>query len=306
MSSGTVFKRRDRVTDGERQGTILKVGEKKARVQWDPKKKGKKAKRSVIALKLLDHVLHNETKSFDGKGIKWDKDHVNFSFDTQGVHFYGWWRKATHNLFSIDIYAIWERKDERGEKVKDEFTVESIQYHDGDPRKNPQSLDVDITAACNKWFSTKLNGSLKSLEELLRLAKNPTIRVTRVETIDRMIMKMREFRDVAIRSGGTRILTLTGDHPQDIPIHIAINVTAQAMLMQGKPPALDKGGMYDGIKGKRGEKVEAKRIVNIPDKANVEELKAQLKASKDKKEQRKIRAILRKMGHKGGARSKSA
>ncbi len=64
----------------------------------------------------------------------------------------------------------------------------------------------------------------------------------------------------------------------------------------------DAGKAAVGGSGKKKE-VTRERVAYTPSSQNVKDLVALLQKTKDKSEARKIRAMLRKMGHTGGARA---
>jgi len=275
--------------------------------------KGKRARKAV------DEVIEQpkptpvvKLKSVSGKGfemygVKWNPEKVNFKVESQetGIHFYGWWRKSkvtsTQELvYCIDIYAVREGKD---------FTVKSITYYETDPREQLKSLNADIIAVLNRWFHENLRDDVYTIDHLLAQAKHPSLKITRLSTIDNLILRLREYRDTAIRAGGQRIVELRGD-TEAPPVMINMDLSAAAYALKGRPPAIDSGmGLVVDTAGENGNRRKdmprPTRAVHIPDAGNVSAIVKQLqdaKASGDEAMARKLRATLRKMGHKGGAR----
>jgi hypothetical protein len=87
---------------------------------------------------------------FNQYNIHWDDQKINFKFKAEGGAFYGWWRKTDIGCrgtrqtgYALDIHVLLEGTT---------YNIDSIYYHDGDPRNDMHSLDGDICAACNKWF----------------------------------------------------------------------------------------------------------------------------------------------------------
>jgi hypothetical protein len=239
--------------------------------------------------------------------VQWSADKSNFHFRITGqnsVEGYGWWRKTRGRhvddlAYAVDIYVKHDDKD---------YSLESIAYHGKDPRLNIKALDADIVAAAQRWMTLKLNGGAMTIGELRKRADQPTIEIRRLETLDRIIMKLKEYRITSIRSGGTRTIELMGDKGEQ-KLFVNLDVTPQAIMLDGRIPSLSHGATYDNITGKRGETARGRTIVNVPEAKNVEALQASLldaKAKGDIPTQRKIRALLRQMGHRGGARALAA
>lgn len=248
-----------------------------------------------------------ESKGFSQYGIKWNKGNSFFTLDQAetGIHFYGFYRKAKFKdefFWSIDLFAV--RKNPAKE-VDEEFSCDPISYTE-DPLLSIRSLNADICAAANRWYYQRIDGSAKTIDDLVLQAKQPTVHINRLATVDALIMKIKEFRDTAIRCGGTRTFEIKGDRPGEIPLLLQMNVSVQAFALEGKVPSLGRAGAFDGLETrKRGER-PAQPTKVLPDKANVDALLSQLKLAReadDKAQQRKIRAILRSIGHSGGMRA---
>lgn len=214
--------------------------------------------------------------------------------------FNGHWRKTRFSdgteCYAIDIYADYHKRH---------YCVNTITYSD-DPWQNPESRDADICAAINRFLYDRLSGDLDTLDELQRKADRPMLHIKNLKTIDTIILKLREFRDTAIRSGGTRTMALHGDRESDPIVAVEIDVTSAAMVLEGRVPSLTEGAIYDPEpvegKGKKRRKREPLTIQGDP--ANIEALLKQLSSATDKSAARKLRAQLRKLGHRGGRRTK--
>lgn len=312
------------------KATIMKVGEKRAKVKFD-EPAGKvdivkvahlytlprcpngycgneasannklceeclRAKRSDQRQQL--NIREGKTANRFGQfAIKWTLDNVNFSFDMQDgddhLHCYGWYRrtkiiKTDEVVHAIDIFAVRDGKD---------YSIDSIVYTT-DPRNDVRSLNADICARVQRWMSTKLSNEAETIDMLRRKAEHPTLHINRIETIDYILIKLREFRDTAIRAGGRRLFEMRGNDSNP-PVTITIDVSTQAMMLKGKVPTLEAGGVYDVVKG--GERRRPAKVHADPE--NVAAILKQLKHTKDKREARKLRGLLRSMGHKGGARA---
>jgi hypothetical protein len=279
---------------------------------------GRRARRNVAEVKAqIDKEMEAEEREDDQvariqemkmSSVKWstDKTHFNVTIgdktgDSEGARFYGWFRKTRvadgEIVFAFDVFAKYK---------SDDVAVDCISYTT-DPRNNVASLNADICAAINKWLYGKINGNYKTIDTLTSQAKQPTIRIHRIGTIDKIIMKLKECRDVAIRCGGHRLVQIHGDKDGEVPLNVIIDVTSQALALKGKVPSLELGSMMDrvietGNNDKKSTTSKATFNRNIPEESNVQLLVERLKSTENKSEARKIRAVLRKMGHKGGAR----
>lgn len=233
---------------------------------------------------------------------------INFRFyipvDGQQVEFHGWWRmtetrsKHSHLVapcYCIDIFCKWSGKS---------YSMKSIVYFDRDPREDMSSLSADITAAANQFIWQQLNGKMTILDQLTQLASSPIIHVKNLRTLDMLISKLMEHRAASITAGGPRHCDMTSDEPGGPRVTFAIDLTAQHVALEGKVPSLIEGAVYDSVKAKRGERGE--KLTLTIDKGNLDSIIKQLKIAKERGDEstaRKIRATLRKLGHKGGARS---
>ena len=302
--------------DGETyRGTIVEVGKRKCQVLFEDGDDLEIATHRLMPyesddpLENIDVKDRNEESNvgFNQFNIHWDKHTINFKFKACGGFFFGWWRKCSidgnKKVFAIDIHVQYKN---------DQFNVESICYYDEDPRKDVYSLESDICAACNKWFFHKCNGNWDTIESLLLKANQPTVIIRSISAFDMMLLNLKQFRDVAIRTGSRRTLILDPEDVIDKPKHgvrIEVDFSAQAKGLKGRVPALYTGGMLDTVTTKEGRKKNARKKKDRPQTSvavsgNIEQLIAQLQNSTNKTEKRKLRAALRKMGHKGGARSK--
>lgn len=225
---------------------------------------------------------------------------VNFQIRADGGRFYGSWRKTKYDRGSEQIagYAV----DIWCEYKEHHYTVESIPYYTVDPKANLKSLNADICAAVSRFLYNRLSDGMPSIEDLRKSAAHPIIHVKSLETLDRIIMKLHEFRDTAIRSGGTRYYSFKGDNPKDPEMAIEIDITSQAIVLKGKPPPMEHSGLIDDAVSGLGRGRAARVVVNVPDPSNVQALVQRLRETTDKAEGRKIRSVLRKMGHRGGSR----
>lgn len=224
----------------------------------------------------------------------------NFTCDTNDIHFYGWWRKTkvqnTDEItWAIDIFA---------KRTGQTYSIEPI-YYTENPLKNYKSLNADICAAMNKFMHQTLNGEAHSLDTLQAKARFPVLKIKRIATIDKIILSLREIRDTGIRAGGTRYLEIHGDADDGPTVRFIVDLTMQAIITEGKPPPIEggAGAMFDGAK--KGER-HGHRLAVVPQKGNVEDLVKELKKAKEadnKPLQRKLRAIMRKMGHRGASRT---
>lgn len=237
-----------------------------------------------------------------------NQSNVNFRFtvihNEHKVEFHGWWRKTDvrtetgrAECYAVDMFCKWGDKS---------YSLATIPYFTEDPRNDLPSLSADITAAANEFIWKKLQGKFEVIDEITRMAANPIVRITSLRTLDMLIAKLTEHRAASIQAGGPRHCDIKSDNDEaGVRVVFAIDLTKQHMVLEGRVPSLIEGAVYDtASKGKKGgEKLEIKM-----DQGNLDALVAQLKAAKEKGDDtaaRKIRATLRKLGHKGGARSAS-
>jgi hypothetical protein len=153
-----------------------------------------------------------EIELFKASGVKWKNDHSFFRLETsEGVRFYGWYRKTRQRnsggiAHCFDIYC----KRLQVDGVERELAVDSLVYLDEDPRSKTQSLNADIVALVNRWYFQKLNGRAETLDAVLKRAEKPTIVISNLRTIDTLILRLKEYRDTAIRCGGERLFEVKG------------------------------------------------------------------------------------------------
>lgn len=285
-------------------GTISKIDKRKkhALVEFDDGDSLEVALVSLAKGPPAPEVIEQEEDDTDptGRGfnqycVHWDDDQLRFHFKVEGIKFYGEWRLTRCQNQRVLAWAIdiWAERDDH------HYCVESIPYLSGDPREDMKSLDADICAAVNKWFYRRCKGNAETLDDLRKRAENPTVTITHLETLDRIILRLKETRDTAIRAGGTRWFQIVGDKYEEEPRpRLRITLTEQAVAAKGKVPSLYEGAVFDGVKGGRTAPIAQK-----PDESNVQALVERLLETKDKGEARKIRGVLRKMGHRGGARA---
>lgn len=285
-------------------GEVLALTSRRARVKFDD------GDIRMIALDELtpevaidDEPEESGETEHDGRGfnlyaVEWNETNFGVTMD-DGSRFYGCWRKTVfgdrpdtrREGYAIDIWAKYKGH---------EYAVDSIPYLDIDPRSKPKSLDADICAAISKFMFYVENDS-DNLEQLRKKASRPRVRITRLSTLDQLCMRILEMREVALRSGGERIFTIEGDREEDPILGIIIDVTAQAALIKdGRIPPLDRGAILDTPAGRGGD---GRAFTFRADPKSIAALVEKLRVTKNKAEARKLRAVLRKMGHRGGARS---
>lgn len=250
---------------------------------------------------IEDEFPQGGGKGFNLYPVTWNG--TNFGVDMEdGSRFYGCWRKTVFGNssktfkegYAIDIWAKYKGH---------EYSVESIPYTN-DPRSDPKSLASDICAAISK-FMYRVENKFDTLEEVRKKAARPRIRISRLETLDLLIFRLTEIRDTAIRAGGQRLCAIEGDYEGDPIVGLSIDVTQQAMLLINKdgkgmrePPSIRSGRSAILDDPSRGRATTFKA-----DPAHIRALVEKLRTTENKAEARKIRQILRKCGHRGGARS---
>jgi hypothetical protein len=303
--SGPTWKKGQRVAvefgDDLYPGTIVrKPTSRSARVDFDDGESLTIALSDLRPPELVEDLPPAEPMigaGFTQYTIDWVDDAKTFKVKTpiEGVNFEGHWRRTQDmrsgvEVFAVDLYA------HRNGRV---FAVQSIPYRGDDPLGDILSLNADICAAINQWLYCRCAGNVETLDDLERRAAHPLVHISRVESIDRAIIRLREVRDTALRAGGRRCVTIEGDRSGDPPLVIELDLSSQAIAMGGKVPPPMFGGALDGVT--KGSAPTATK--EQASEENVLALVDKLEQTKDKSQARKLRAILRKMGHRGGARA---
>lgn len=260
----------------------------------------------VMALNPSDITIIGESEDdeqidFTAASVNWDKENINFKVQANGTKFYGWYRKTrirgTQEIcHAIDIYTGTEQH----------LGVNMIPY-DQDPRRDIKSLNADICAAINKWFySNPMGGKITTITELQQRANQPVIHINRLSSLDLMITRLKEYRDVSMRSGGFRAIQLTSDREGDPTVSIHIDLTCQAIAMKGRVPSLHDGHYADrSVSKSRGEN-QPEPISHSADDESIMTLYKQLKKCTSKQQAGKLRATLRKMDRNWRQRVKGA
>lgn len=248
-------------------------------------------------------------EGFNQYPIRW-RD-TNFSFTVDKTRFYGSWRRAEFDSgdgnklhgYALDMWAV--------HNAKTYLCDSNLVYPLGkDPRSEINNLNRDLCSAANLWLfevKSKVDG-VHMLDDVHKRATRPTIRFTRLGTLDTVIRRLMEYRETALRAGGERVIGIEGDDAADPVIEIHINLTDQAAALRGsRTPNLFEGQVFDklGNKRKDGSRGDSP-LALMPDEENVDALLELLASTDDVKQKRRIRATLRKIGHKGGGRGKKS
>ncbi len=286
-------------------GSIAEITKSKAKVLFDD---GEVIDVKLSELQSLPRTIREGDfipEGFSQYNIKWDNRLTNFEFEAEGGKFYGWWRKTMikggGTGYGIDLHTKYKGKN---------YFLQTLGYVLKDPRKDMESLNADICAAVNRWFYYQCEGTFDTLSQLQQKVDKPTLTVLKLNTLDKMIVSLKECRDISLRSGGARVVILEGDDSDNDPkdgMRISINLTRQAAALKGKiPPLLFESAAIDGVlvsKSRRGKgKTKRSEAIGATNQKTIDELLKKLSLSKDKTEQRKLRGILRRMGHRGGVR----
>jgi hypothetical protein len=144
------------------------------------------------------------------------------------------------------------------------------------------------------------------IQYMRKIIETSTVVINRITTLDNIILRLREFRDTAIRCGGQRGFGIEGDTPGSQKVWLQVNLTSQAVLLKGRAPGLRSGGAIDNVSESGGRDLSASNRTSAPAASSVIELVKQLQNATNPADRRKLRAMLRKMGHKGGARTVEA
>jgi len=279
-------------------GKIIRVinHEDKAIVQLED---GKKIRIKLGCLELnneFEELDEFESEGFTQYDVQWDAKTINFKLKNDIGIFYGWWRKVSGEAYAIDLYCQFKGKT---------YNCDVLWYVE-DPRKNIDSLNADICAATNKWFYYKCRGNYETIESLELKATKPIIHIESIKVIDQILLDLKDHRDSAIGSGGLYTYAFTGEEKDDPSMRIELNLSSQARGLKGRVPSLYTGAILDRTADL--EKTSKKEMKNRQPEGNlhsgsIDSLLQKLKETKDKNQQRKLRAILRRMGHSGGARA---
>lgn len=277
----------------------------------------------------------NEVLKFKKSG---GDDHgraVQFKTRAEGVKFYGIWRKTKTSdgliAYAIDIYAKWD-----GEH----YHLPTLGYLKTDPRlprtdkekigdeevevaySGIRELNCDICVAINKWLYFHAGGNVQTISDLKARANRPVLHFDSFDSLRECILKLSEMYNVAARSGGFRACELKGTSPHDARVVVEVNLSSQLqrqgfMVKGGLPDVPDP--VFDDpdvkvTKSSKDDKPKKRRSSGPPLVGNADELTKQLREiqAKPKSERtpeedkyaRKIRAALRDMGRRGGARGK--
>lgn len=81
------------------------------------------------------------------------------------------------------------------------------------------------------------------------------LKIRTLDTLDKLILALTEFRDTAIRSGGFRSYFLRGDAADSPCVELDVNLTPQAFVCKdGNPPKIGRGRYLDAaVEGARSE-----------------------------------------------------
>lgn len=231
--------------------------------------------------------------------VVWDDDCINFKLilfqEGCRVDFHGWYRISGAGLTASPVYCIDIYARHAGQVI----SIQSIPFPE-DPRLNIPAVNERIVERCNFFFAKCIVPNALTWKEFERLMTAPSGKINRSETIDRLLLEMRATRDTAFSSAGTRYIKIQPDMGQ--PYLIELDLSKQAIAMEGKVPSLEMGTIAD-IVLKDGQGNAGKRLRVQGSAENIESLARRLKETKDPAEQRRIRALMRQMGHKGGARA---
>lgn len=227
--------------------------------------------------------------------VKWTATNFKFATHDPVAEFYGQWRKTLMRPSNVPCYAVdmWAHYNGR------DFAVESCHYTD-DPRLDMRSLEGDLCAMANKFLFGRLSGNLDTLDDLIKRCKQPRLMIKNLQTLDTLLIRLKEIRDTAMSCGGTRYLTIPHDGPDDssdeVPeVTLQINLTREALLLDGaRVPSVDYGKSYLSSEGMRTH-IQA-------DKKTIRAIVEKLRSTQDPAEARRLRSVLRRMGHHGGSR----
>jgi len=291
-------------------GTVRGKGKgKRVKVQFDDGDEMDLLPNELVAVVDEDDEA-DEARGFTQYAVHWDEDHINFNATVEDgmgntAEFYGHWRRTTFQNriqgFAIDMWCRFGGYP---------YSVESCLYVD-DPREKPASMNADICAMINRFLHQRLDDSAMTLDDLRKKADQPILELDSLAELDMLIQKLREFRALGVRTGGTRCETLVCYDAEDErtpKIGLRLNFTTSLALAGGvsgeepitAPTAQESKGKRTGRRAKTSTKKSGRKPRADKPTGTIDELLAALKSSNDAGEKRRIRAALRAAGHTGG------
>lgn len=323
-SSKTSAKRKTRT---KRKGSGGRSGEEDITAA-SKAKKAKKAKKS----KKVSKRSRKKGRGFKHYEVQWDKSGGSgFVVKTKDRRFFGEVQKRP-DRYIVDILTT----------VKDEpVKVETIEYTDTD-KLNESSLASDINAAIEKYLHDapyesdrchicgdpghrSINAGNLCVQYLKKKLERPVMKIRRIDTLDSLIQRLKDFRETCVRAGGNRGFVLAGDNEDTPRVWLEVDFTAQAKMLEGKSIPAGQTSRIDqqatamikenkgsktklgGQKPKDSKETESAAETSpapLTSQGSIETLLEMLENTTDKVERRKLRAKLRKLGHRGGLRSR--
>lgn len=294
------------------------------------KKTRKKVKKTR---KKVSKRSKKKGRGFKHFEVEWDESSGGRAFVVKANNrrFFGEVRRESESC-TVDILTT----------VKDEpVKVESIEYTDTD-KLSKSSIVNDINAAIEKYLHDEpyesdvchvcgspehrsINAGNLCVQYLKRRLERPTMVIRRIDTLDSLIQRLKDFRETCVRSGGSRGFSIMGDTEDSPQVWLEVDFTAQAKMLEGKTIPSGQAERLDQqaiamIRQNKGSKTKPRdvtpesprkkrtktkeSVAPLTSQGNIETLLEILENTEDKVERRKLRAKLRKLGHRGGLRSR--
>ena len=161
------------------------------------------------------------------------------------------------------------------------------------------------------------------VKHLKSLVKAPIIRIRKLPTLDNLIMELTRVRMDTLRCGGERGLAIQGDTADSVRPWMTVVLSRYAVALQGRqvpsigsfilPEDMPQTKSPVAAKGKKGRRAR-KAGASLPPPPTpsastgsgsdaLNSLVSKLADATDPAEKRRLRKALRKLGHRGGARS---
>jgi hypothetical protein len=220
--------------------------------------------------------------------VRWRGE--NFELVVEKLRFYGSWRMSQGDdgelFYVVDLFVALPKHD---------LFVRSIRYEE-DPSEDLRSLNADLCIAVNAWLYDRTGKRrTETIADLELRAKRPQMVMTTLKQLDSMILELRTARDEALRRGQRRTAQLRGSRPGDPQLAVVIDLSGRK---SGKPLPLDPAA--EEVRRIITEAIEERAtVVDAEKQRTIDDLAGKLKRTKSKSEARRLRAHLRRLGHRG-------
>jgi hypothetical protein len=229
-----------------------------------------------------------QRRGFNQYPVEWRGE--NFELVAEKLRFYGSWRMTQDDgdvlVYAVDLFVALPERD---------LFVRSIRY-ESDPSVDLRSLNADLCVAVNGWLYDRTGRRrTEAIADLELRAKRPVAHATTLQRIDAMILELKTARDEALRRGQRRTARLRGSWPSDPALAVVIDLGGKK---SAKPIPL--GPADEEVRRIVTEAVEERATaVDAEKRREIDELAGRLRRTRSKSEARRLRAALRRLGHRG-------